>query len=137
MSKLKKILIRSVIAILVLGTLFLLYSIFGNYSSGYRAGVVIKVSQRGYLFKTNEGELDVGGLNTVKGKQGGMSSVWHFSVASGHPEVLEVLGDVALSKERVKLYYNEKFFKLPWRGETKYFITKVERVSSGDAGTQE
>jgi hypothetical protein len=54
------------------------------------------------------------------------TSVWNFSVLSGNEEVLKTLEETALAKQRVKIEYEEKFVKFPWRGETKYFVTKVE-----------
>jgi hypothetical protein len=37
------------------------------------------------------------------------------------------LNDVALSGERVNLHFKKRYMSFPWRGETKYFITRVER----------
>lgn len=108
------------IFIFVLTVLFF-YNI--NYSEGYRAGIVIKMSNKGYIFKTAEGQLDVEGLN-ASGK-GTMSSVWNFSVDKDNEELIKKLNEVSLSKERVQLKYEEKYAQLFWRGDTKYFITDV------------
>ena len=54
------------IALLVV--LFVCFALFANYSAGIRAGVPVKFSKKGVLFKTYEGELNVGGLtNSAEG----------------------------------------------------------------------
>jgi hypothetical protein len=42
-------------------------------------------------------------------------------------DVLEKLEAVSLTGENVKLHYEEKFVQFSWRGDTKYFITRVEK----------
>ena len=56
MAKLKIIAIIIIVLIVGVGGYFL----FGNYSDGYRAGTMIKFSKRGVMFKTYEGELNLG-----------------------------------------------------------------------------
>ena len=43
----------------------MLFLNYANYSDGYRAGVPIKISHKGKLFKTHEGELNEGGLTNT------------------------------------------------------------------------
>lgn len=124
-KKLKKFLIGTLIVAVIGALLTFLVLNYGSYSTGYRAGIVMKMSKKGFLFKTFEGELNVEGL---QGSDKGLSSVWNFSVDGDEAEILQTLDEVALSKERVKLFYAEKYVKLFWRGDTKYLITKVERV---------
>ena len=116
-QKIKSIAIKTGIGILLASLLFFLFMYFGNYSTGTRGGVVMKISRKGFVFKTYEGQLDVGTINDP----------WDFSVESGEKEVIDDLNDVQQSGERVRLHYEEKFTKFFWRGETKYFITRVER----------
>jgi len=49
-------------------------------------------------------------------------------VAKKNPEVVRELEAVALSGERVNLHYVKRYMGFPWRGETRYFITQVERA---------
>lgn len=111
-STLVKILIGVVFLLAVSG----LYVYLGNFSTGTRAGVVMKISKKGYVFKTHEGQLDVGQINQP----------WDFSVDGGDQELIEILERVQTTGERVKLFYVEKFIQVPWRGDTKYFITSIE-----------
>src|SRR6187549_3359500 len=52
-----------------------------TYSEGTRSGVLTKISKRGYVFKTYEGELNVGGLNQGDGTIMPLS-IFHFSVGN-------------------------------------------------------
>ncbi len=124
-SKFKSIALKVGIGILVLSLLFFLFLYFGNYSTGTRGGVVMKISKKGYIFKTYEGQLDVGTINDP----------WEFSVESSEKEVIDNLNNVQQSGERVRLHYEEKFTTFFWRGDSKYFITKVEK--GGNAPSEE
>lgn len=114
------------IGIGLIALLVLIYFFFGSYSTGSRAGTIVKLSQRGVAFKTLEGQLNLGGLTSESGSPA--SSLWDFSVDNGDKEVITALEEANLNGHRVKLYYNEKFYKLPWRGDTKYFVYKVEKA---------
>ncbi|MEM9991973.1 MAG: hypothetical protein AAF738_09420, partial [Bacteroidota bacterium] len=101
------------------------YFVFGNYSKGYRTGTVMKLSKKGAIFKTWEGQLNVGGLQDADG-DGMSTTVWDFSVRDER-----VIGDIEAAVDhgkRVKLRYNEKFYKLDYFGDTKYFVYAVEEV---------
>jgi len=50
-----------------------------TYSDGNRAGVIIKFSRKGFIFKTYEGELNIGGMGNIPGTAQ-MNQVWDFSV---------------------------------------------------------
>jgi len=106
---------------LVLGLLFALYA---NYSSGIRAGVPVKFSRKGVVFKTHEGELNVGGL--TNSEEGAIPTTWNFSVRKYEEEVLEDMERAMTEQKRVKLHYNEKYVQLFWRGDTTYFVYEVE-----------
>ncbi len=107
-------------------TLYLLFVIYADYSEGKRAGELIKMSEKGVLFKTYEGQLNTGGFS---GDDGDItSSIWHFSVRRNQSEVLEDIDRAIDGGFRVKLYYREKYANLFFLGDTKYFVYKVERV---------
>lgn len=103
------------------------YILFGSYSEGTRSGRLIKISNKGFLIKTWEGEIDVGGISTSPGRRNGLnvSSTWAFSVDGDRKDLLAELE--RLSGADVRLHYEERFVRLFWRGDTKYFVTKVER----------
>ena len=43
---------------------------------------------------------------------------------------VEELKKVSLSGERVNLYFEKHYLTFPWRGDTKYFVTRVERLGN-------
>ncbi len=51
-----------------------------------------------------------------------------FSVSDEDEQVIRDLESVALSGERVNLHYVSRYVAFPWRGDTKYFIVKVDRL---------
>ena len=107
--------------VLVLGICF---ALFANYSSGVRAGVPVKFSKKGVIFKTYEGELNVGGLSNTG--DGAIPTTWSFSVRRSAEEVQEQIERAMSDQKRVKLFYDEKYVQLPWRGDTKYFVREVQ-----------
>ncbi|MCU0353360.1 MAG: hypothetical protein MUD08_06410, partial [Cytophagales bacterium] len=68
-----------------------------------------------------------GGLSQDGGSPA--SALWDFTVASGETEVIKALEEANRNGHRVTLYYTEKFYRLPWRGDTKYFVNKVEKTT--------
>lgn len=114
------------IAIAVI-TIYLVFVIYVDYSNGKRAGELIKLSEKGVLFKTFEGQLNTGGFSEDGGDI--TSSIWHFSVRRSNQQVLDDLDRAIDGGYRVKLYYKEKYARLFFLGDTKYFVDKVERVS--------
>lgn len=121
--KTTKLIVAALVVLILLG---LGYYLFGNYSDGYRAGTVIKLSRKGLIFKTYEGELNLGmGIHDA-GSSVSVSNLWNFSVKSSDTECLAMLDSAMLSGKRAKLHYREKFVAVPWRGDTKYQVYKVE-----------
>jgi hypothetical protein len=102
----------------------LLFGLYANYSDGVRAGVPVKFSKKGILFKTNEGQLNVGGL--TNSSEGAIPTTWDFSVRGSEDEVLADMERAMTDQKRVKLHYNEKYVQLFWRGDTTYFVDEVE-----------
>ncbi|MBA2563175.1 MAG: hypothetical protein H0V14_09745 [Chitinophagaceae bacterium] len=109
--------------IVIFLTIYILINVTYTYSEGNRAGRLIKFSNRGYIFKTYEGELNLGGINTTTG--GIMVNyMWQFSVVS--KSVADSIS--RLEGKDVTLHYKEKISTLPWRGDTKYIVDKVVEV---------
>lgn len=102
-----------------------LFAYNANFSEGRRSGIVQKISRKGLFFKTHEGQMDIGGLRATQG--GKMTSVFEFSVYGDQKQLIKMLEEVSSTGERVTLKYEEKYFQFPWRGNTKYFVTELER----------
>ncbi len=93
----------------------------GYYSKGERAGTISKLSEKGYVFKTHEGVLNEGGFSGETGTL--QPRYWDFSAKED--SVVEKMRVAMQTGERVTLTFQEKFFKFPWNGDTKYFIVDV------------
>ena len=118
------------IAAIVLIAIFAFLS-FGVYSEGTRAGQVIKVSKKGVVFKTWEGQLNMQSFGAIKSNNT-MAEVFDFSITKGDTSIYNLLENVSLTGERVNLHYKEKFAKLPWNGDSKFFVIKIDRLPKED-----
>jgi len=115
-----------IILLLAFGVFY--YLTVWSYSDGERAGTISKFSRRGYLFKTHEGILNVGGFSGETGSL--VPQNFEFSVKD--PLVAEKINEAVRTGQRVTLHYEEKLARLPWNGDTKYFVTKVEIIDTGN-----
>jgi hypothetical protein len=115
------------VTVLVLAVAFLCLAYWGVYDEGVRAGTVLRISKKGMIFKTYEGQLNVQTFGAIKGASPIMEA-FDFSVSATDEQVIKDLQTVALSGERVNLHYEARYVVFPWRGDTKYFITKVDRL---------
>lgn len=88
-----------------------------TFSNGFRSGQLVKVTYKGLVFKTWEGEISQGVSE---------AQIFKFSIEEGEKNVIEDLKN--LQGKVVKLTYKERFSTFPWLGDTKYFITDVEEV---------
>lgn len=120
MAFLKKLLI----VVVGLAIAVLVFLSLANYSSGFRAGVPIKISKKGVIFKTWEGQMNVGGLTTSS--EGTIPTQFDFTVRKASDDVLNDIDEAIMNGKRVKLHYHEKYVKFFWLGDTKYFVYKVE-----------
>lgn len=122
MKIIKRILIIAVIIFLAIGA----FSIWGVYERGVMAGKVLRISQKGVIFKTYEGKLNLETFGALKGTSP-IAESFDFSVERKEKEVIKQLEEVALTGERVNLHFIKRYMAFSWRGNTKYFIVKVER----------
>ncbi|MBS1506147.1 MAG: 6-phosphogluconate dehydrogenase [Bacteroidetes bacterium] len=123
----KKILKRTLILVLVVGALIFSFLYWGVYERGIMAGKVLRITQKGVLFKTYEGKLNLETFGALKGTSP-IAESFDFSVESDETEVIKELEQVALSGERVNLHFKKRYTTFFWRGDTRYFIDKVERM---------
>ena len=122
----KRILTWGIGSLLLIGIGTILFYYYASYSEGVRAGTVIKLSKKGVVFKTWEGQLSLNSFGAVK-SENQLSEVFEFSVEKGQDSLYKSLEEVSLSGERINLYYVERYGILPWRGSTKYFVERIER----------
>jgi hypothetical protein len=116
-------------ALMILGVFLLAGLIFAgwvwmtlnySYAKGERAGYVQKISQKGWLCKTWEGEIAMANL------PGTMPQIFQFSVRNDAvaQEITRTMG------QRVALTYEQhKGIPTSCFGETEYFVTQVTPVT--------
>lgn len=124
MEKLKSIGIKIGIGLIAILIIVFVFLNTANFSKGYRAGVPIKVSHKGVLFKTWEGQLNVGGL--ANSAEGAIPATWEFSISGSSQQVRDDIEQAIEGGKRVKLYYKEKYVTFFWKGDTKYFVYQVD-----------
>lgn len=109
----------------ILGVIILLFIAwfafiyFVPYSEGTRSGELIKFSKKGVVSKTWEGEISQG----ISGAQ-----IFQFSVLDNNQEAIEALQEN--EGNYVRLKYMERYATFFFWGDTKYFITEVEKAES-------
>jgi uncharacterized protein YwgA len=118
---------RIFLLILVVGGGVFSFYYWGSYSEGVRSGMVVKISKKGLIFKTYEGQLNLQTFGANKSPNM-VSESFEFSVESNREDIFKILEEVSLSGERVSLKYTERLAVFFWRGDTKYFVTEVERL---------
>ena len=118
---------RLAIIALLLGIGVLAFAYWGVYERGIWAGKVLSVSEKGILFKTHEGKISMESFGALKGTSP-IAETRDFSVDSANETLLTDLQEVALRGDRVNLHFVKRYVRFPWRGDTKYFVEKVERA---------
>jgi len=102
------------------------FTYWGVYEKGVMAGRILRISEKGVIFKTFEGKLSIESFGALKGTSP-IAETFDFSVESKEKLVIKQLEEVALTGERVNLHFVKRYMAFPWRGNTKYFAVMVER----------
>ena len=112
-----------VLAIVIAGVVSTLLIFNYTYSEGSRAGVLIKFSKKGYVFKTYEGELNIGGMGNIP-NTAQVNSIWAFSVRDN--ATADIL--MKLEGKQLSLHYQQIIKNMVWDGETDYFVDGVKVI---------
>ena len=115
-----------VLALLFYPVIALSGGLMPEYSVGERLGSVYKLSHKGLIWKSWEGEMNLGGMRS-DGDGGYVANVFKFSVRD--PAVVEKVNAAAESGKRVKLHYHQ-YFVAPAQIGTEYVVDKVEFADS-------
>jgi len=125
-SNLLRFLVLPLVVLILLTMGWTWLTLHWNYSEGERAGYVQKLSKKGWLCKTWEGEL---ALVTMPGA---IPEKFIFTV----PEDAAAARINALAGERVVLQYQQhKFIPSSCFGDTEYFVVDVTKVRDATAPT--
>jgi len=117
---------RMLLILIILVAVLFSFLYWGIYESGVMAGKVLRISEKGFIFKTYEGKLSLDTFGALKGVSP-IAETFDFSVQRSDTLVIRTLQGVSLSGERVNLHYKKRYMRFFWRGDTKYFVTNVER----------
>lgn len=115
----KKILFLIIAGVLLLSACYYAFIYYVPFSEGVRSGELIKISRKGVISKTWEGEISQG----ISGAQ-----IFKFSVQGTDEEVIEKLKEY--QGQYVKVDYIERYATFFWWGDTKYFIKNVQKERS-------
>jgi len=113
-NKMRKALISIILVAILLLAGYFAAVYYVPYSKGFRAGELVKISNKGIIFKTWEGRLSQGISDELQ---------FEFSIEDKEVKVIEALKN--LQGRKVKVTYIERFGTFPWLGDTKYYITEV------------
>jgi hypothetical protein len=121
-KKRNKVLIALFILLLIPAVIIALWiwvALGYTYASGERAGYIQKISKKGWVCKTWEGELAMANL------PGTMPQIFAFTVRND--SVAEVL-EKNIGKQVSITYEQHRGIPTTCFGETEYFVTRVQRV---------
>ena len=115
----KKALFKILGVIVFLAIAWFAFVYYVPYSKGTRSGELIKITNKGVIFKTWEGEISQG----ISGAQ-----IFSFSILDKDDQIIEDLQE--FQGKYVKLTYVERYASFVFWGDTKYFITDVAQETS-------
>lgn len=113
----------------ILGLLILavaLFFTFTHYGEGSIAGTLVKLTKKGVLFHTYEGKINTQMFIDDGSAASGIGlNLWDFSVKNDQA-LIDKLEEAMLNGHRIKLEYKQRYFRLPWLGDTKYIVYDAE-----------
>ena len=120
-NKVKRLLLI-LLGLAILGGAIFVWGSGWTFSEGTRAGELIKVSRKGVVFKTYEGQINLGGFESDA--EGIVGNIWAFSTTDKnvYKQLQEMEG------KKIKLHYKQRYKPMVWQGKTDYFVDKVELI---------
>lgn len=92
--------------------------LYPGYSQGVREGYLVKISEKGMIFKTWEGQIQIG-----TGQQAALQEPFSFSIAKTRKDLYEFVQTNLSAKVRIE--YSE-WICMPWRiGESGYEVISI------------
>ena len=121
-KKASRFLRNTVIIIIGLAAFSIYWFFFNKYGEGERKGTLIKITHKGNIFKTDEGEMWLSCRQTMNPEK------FYFSVTND--SIATVLKN--LQDECVQVTYVQYRASLLWRGDNKYIVTGVIPIRQED-----
>ena len=115
----KKILGWALLLIVLLLAFMIYWNYYNVYSAGERKGILVKVTKKGNVFKTYEGEMWLSCRQLVNPEK------FLFSMED------EKLADSLANMQDQCLQLNYKQYRksISWRGDTEYIVTGFKKAS--------
>ena len=113
----KKLAWMTILGLILFSTVYYFYRDY-TVSEGTRTGLLFKISKKGKVFKTYEGQIQLAGA-TIMNKE----STFEFSTEESVYQSLQMLEGI-----NVRLHYREKVDAFPWQGDTNYIVYQAEEV---------
>lgn len=111
----RKYVLFGIMALFLMFAGYFAFVYYVPYSEGVRAGELIKLSKKGVVMKTWEGEISQG----ISGAQ-----IFSFSILDKDRDVIDDL--INYQGKYVKITYVERYITFPFWGDSHYFATDVE-----------
>lgn len=116
----KKFLWSTVLIVLLICTSMIYWYYYNVYSDGERKGMLVKVSEKGNVFKTYEGEMWLSCRQIVSPERF-LFSIEDKSLA----DTLENLQD-----QCIQVQYKQYRKTLPWRGDSEYIVVGFKKATN-------
>jgi hypothetical protein len=121
LKKTRKIIRWFMILVILFIGLSVWFKYFYTYSEGYRAGLLQKFSNKGNIFKTNEGELILSSVSSTA-NVALASEKFFFSV----PDKKLAARLDTLQGMNVIIHYRQTHGAVFWRGDSPYLVDSVK-----------
>ncbi len=108
------------VVFLLVGGILFWWKYYYTYSDGFRSGMLQKLSHKGNLMKTYEGELVLSSIASTSGVALA-SEKFFFSIANDSL----AKSMMNLEGKKVRVHYEQKKGTLPWRGDSPYIVDAV------------
>ena len=106
--------------LLIISSVFFYWKYYYTYSDGFRSGMLQKLSHKGNLMKTYEGELVLSSISSTN-NIALASEKFYFSIE------IDSLAKRMMDYEgkKVRVHYKQKKGTLSWRGDSEYIVDAV------------
>ncbi|MBN9231392.1 MAG: hypothetical protein BGO90_03910 [Legionella sp. 40-6] len=113
---------------------FLAFNLSGCWTTqkGQKSGIIVKVAKEGKFWGTYEGEMILGGLENASGVSG---RAFHFTLGQFKSDLVNKADYAMQNNKHVVLSYHCDAYTMPWSGETKCFVKKIEILPENKNGT--
>ena len=109
---------KILLVILLIVALLVYWFYFNVYSDGDRKGTLIKLTKKGNVFKTVEGEMWLSCRQMMNAER------FYFSITD--KAVADSLAN--LQDECLQVTYKQHRKSLPWRDDSEYIVTGFKRI---------